>query len=84
MCLSELLATLRGQGIAVTEPQIRWAIKTGKIRRPPLDRSLRYRFEESDVQGLARLFGSITHEQPGLAQKQTQDGLEAKEAAQHN
>lgn len=49
MCLTDLLTLLRSRGTEVTEPQVRWAIKTGKISRPPLDGSLRFEFGEVHV-----------------------------------
>jgi hypothetical protein len=45
MCLKDLMAALRERGHKVTEAQIRWAIKSGKVSRPPLDGSLRFDFE---------------------------------------
>ncbi len=37
MSLRDLLVSLRGQGLVVTETQLCWAIKTGKVSRLPLD-----------------------------------------------
>lgn len=56
MCLRDLLAELRRDGISVTEPQVRWAINSGKIPRPPLDGSLRFVFEENHLDALRRVF----------------------------
>ena len=47
MCLKDLLAALRGEGLAVSESQIRWAITSGKVSRPQLDGSLRFNFSSS-------------------------------------
>jgi hypothetical protein len=44
MCFSDLLSELGKRGIRVTESQIRWAIRSGKTSRPPLDGSLRFAF----------------------------------------
>jgi len=41
---------LHQQGEKVTETQIRWAIKSGKVSRPPLDGSLRFIFDERHVE----------------------------------
>src|SRR5262245_51907772 len=38
------MIVLHGLGHEVTEPQIRWAIKSGQVSRPPLDGSLRFNF----------------------------------------
>lgn len=45
MCLKDLIKVLRRDGLQVTEGQIRWAISSGKIARPPLDGSLRFDFD---------------------------------------
>jgi len=57
MCLRDLLDALRRDGVFVTEPQIRWAITSGKIERPPLDGSLRFDFGEHHLCQLRQLFG---------------------------
>lgn len=57
MCLRDLLDALRRDGVSVTEPQIRWAITSGKIERPPLDGSLRFNFGEQHLYQLRQLFG---------------------------
>ena len=57
MCLRDLLLNLKRDGIEVTESQVRWAITSGKIERPPLDRSLRFDFGEHHVFQLRQLFG---------------------------
>ena len=44
MCLHDFLQTLRAEGVTLTEAQIRWAMATGKGRRPPLGGSLRFDF----------------------------------------
>lgn len=40
----------------MTEAQIRWAISSGKVKRPPLDGSLRYVFGEEHVAELCMWF----------------------------
>jgi hypothetical protein len=62
MCLRDLLTALRGGGLEVTEAQIRWAIKTGKVARPPLDGSLRFAFGEEHLRQLREHF---TRRSPG-------------------
>ena len=56
MCFRDLIAALRRAGLAVTDSQVRWAINSGKIDRPPLDGSLRFVFTEEHVQQLKTLF----------------------------
>jgi hypothetical protein len=56
MCFRDLLATLRRQGVLVTESQIRWAITSGKVPRPPIDGSLRFDFGETHVKQLREYF----------------------------
>jgi hypothetical protein len=40
----------------VTETRIRWAIKSGKVSRPPLDGSLRFDFSDTHLQEIAVYF----------------------------
>jgi hypothetical protein len=56
VCLSELLAELKRAGVVVSESQIRWAIKSGKVSRPRVDRSLRFDFSAENVAELAMHF----------------------------
>lgn len=59
MCFGELIDELRRQGIHATESQIRWAIRSGKVSKPPLNkRSLNFDFGEDHVKGLVELFTS--------------------------
>lgn len=55
MCLTDLLARLSNRGVEITEPQVRWAIKTGRISRPQLDGSLRFDFGDEHVSQLESL-----------------------------
>ena len=57
MCLKDLMAVLCKLGHVVTEAQIRWAIKSGKVTRPPLDGSLRFDFGEQHVREYCTYFG---------------------------
>lgn len=57
MCLRDLILTLLSEGHVVTEGQVRWAITSEKISRPPLDGSLRFNFGDEHLQQLRRLFG---------------------------
>jgi hypothetical protein len=56
MCLRELMDELRRVGITVSETQIRWAIKTGKVSRPRVDGSLRFDFRDENVAEIATHF----------------------------
>jgi hypothetical protein len=56
MCLHDLLARLRAEGLAVTEGKVRWALKTGKVSRPALDGSLRLDWSEMHVRQLLEHF----------------------------
>ena len=58
MIFQDVLKHLRDTVISVTESQIRWAIKTGKVPRPEMDASLRFRFSDDDV------FALVQHFQP--------------------
>ena len=49
MCLKELMDELRRAGTEVSETQIRWAIKTGKLSRPRIDGSHRFDFSFENV-----------------------------------
>jgi hypothetical protein len=56
MCFGNLVNELKQHGISVTESQIRWAIKTGKVSRPEMDASLRFKFSEQNVSEIVRHF----------------------------
>jgi hypothetical protein len=56
MCLKDLLNLLREQGVELSEPKLRWAIKTGKVSRPPVDGSLRFAFAEEHVREILAYF----------------------------
>jgi hypothetical protein len=56
MCFRDLMGLLREKGIAATESQIRWAMKAGKVSRPPLDGSLRFNFEPQQMAEILALF----------------------------
>jgi hypothetical protein len=58
MCYSELIDELRRRGIDVTESQIRWAIKSGKVSRPPLNKGLNFVFGEEHVEQFIQLFSN--------------------------
>ena len=56
MCFGDLVKELESRGIVVTDSQIRWAIKSGKVSRPPLDGSLRFSFSDGHVSELTAHF----------------------------
>jgi hypothetical protein len=56
MCLHDLMVFLRENGLEITETQVRWAIKSGKVTRPPLDGSLRFDFRDEHVGEIVHYF----------------------------
>ena len=52
MCFSDLMHELERRGVKVTESQIRWAIRTGKVSKPLINGSLRYEFDDGNVEEL--------------------------------
>lgn len=56
MCLKELMDELRRAGVDVSESQIRWALRTGRVSRPRVDGSLRFDFTAENVADLAAYF----------------------------
>jgi len=62
VCLHDLMTALLAQGLEVTEAQIRWAIKTGKVSRPPVDGSLRFDYGEQHVREILAHFGVAARE----------------------
>lgn len=57
MCYRDFVRTLADQGVRVSEAQIRWAITSGKLSRPPMDGSLRYVFGAEHVDRAKEIFG---------------------------
>lgn len=57
MMMADLVATLRGAGIHVHEHNIRYAVKTGRLPRPPLGRFGMFNFD-SDFLALAMTYFS--------------------------
>jgi hypothetical protein len=55
MCFRDLIQALNAEGITLTESQVRWALRTGKIDRPELDSSLRFVFRQDHVEQLRKL-----------------------------
>jgi len=58
MCYRELIDELRRLGIDATESQIRWAIKSGKVSRPPLNKGLNFVFGQEHVERFVELFAN--------------------------
>jgi hypothetical protein len=65
MCLRDLLNLLREQGVAISEPKLRWALKTGKLSRPPVDGSLRFDFREQHLREALAYFSGKDKAPPG-------------------
>ena len=55
MCFRDLIQALNAEGIALTESQVRWALRTGRIQRPEMDGSLRFVFSQDHVEQLRKL-----------------------------
>lgn len=62
MCMSEFMEALWAKGLAITESQVRWAIRSGSIERPPRDGSLRFCFGPQHLRGFERLFAGGTRD----------------------
>ena len=62
MCFGDVLVSLRRQGVSATPTQVRWAITSGKVSRPPLDGSLRFDF---GADHLAELCGYFENRRAG-------------------
>ena len=58
MCFSDLMSELGRRGVELTESQIRWAIRTGKVSKPSINGSLRYEFSDGNVEELVTYFRS--------------------------
>ena len=58
MCFGDVLVSLRRQGVSATPTQVRWAITSGKVARPPLDGSLRFDFGEGHLAELRGYFAN--------------------------
>ncbi len=58
MCYGDVLRALREDGLNVTTSQVRWAITSGKVSRPPLDGSLSFDFTEQHLTELKDYFRS--------------------------
>jgi hypothetical protein len=70
MCWRDLMARIGERGLTVTEAQVRWAIRTGKVDRPPLDGSLRFDFGDEHLnQLLAYLGARVVEESPSEGKK---------------
>ena len=67
MCMADLVKAFAAEGIPVTEAQIRWAIKSGRVERPKIDGSLRFVFEPHHLAELRQHFaGSKPPPQSGV------------------
>lgn len=56
MVFSEVMRELQNRNVYPTESAVRWAIRTGRVSRPPLDGALRFDFDEKHVAELAAYF----------------------------
>ena len=46
----DVLERLRNEGVDINRSQLRWAINSGKIEKPPMDGSLSFVFGQQDVE----------------------------------
>lgn len=58
MCFKDMLATLRAEGLVLSQAQVRYAINNDKINRPPLNGSLSFEFGPQHIQELLAYFRS--------------------------
>lgn len=59
MVLSDTLKILEEErGLKISDTQLRWAIRGGKISRPALDGSLRFDFTTENLDEIERYFRS--------------------------
>jgi hypothetical protein len=59
MCFGDVLRALRADGLTVNATQLRWAVSSGKVSRPPLDGSLRFDFGEQHLAELRNYFRAV-------------------------
>lgn len=57
MCLNDVLTTLRDEGVNITENDIRAALRSGRLERPPFDGSRRFVFGPDHLARLRQLYG---------------------------
>lgn len=62
MCLKDLITALHREGVTISDSQIRWAIASGKVSRPPLNGSLRFIFGQDRLKQLRQLRGASPKE----------------------
>jgi hypothetical protein len=53
-----MMTALKQRGVGATVQQVRWAIVSGKVARPPLDGSLRFDFRDHHLEELCRYFSA--------------------------
>jgi hypothetical protein len=53
-----MLATLRAEGLVLSQAQVRYAINNDKIARPPMDGSLSFDFGPQHIRELLTYFRS--------------------------
>ncbi len=58
MGIAEILYQLHEDGLDVTEYMIRCALRSGRLSRPPMDRSNRFVFDQDRLDRLRELFAN--------------------------
>ena len=56
MCFADVLQTLRAEDLDINEYKIRAALRSGRLARPPLDRSNRFVFGAAHLDQIRKLF----------------------------
>jgi hypothetical protein len=69
MVLSEVLATLRSEGLPAVAHRLHYGIAAGYITRPQRDGSGRYRFSDADVAACRRYLKNLP--KPGRKKQPT-------------
>ena len=59
MCFSDFVRALQEMGIQATTSQIRWAMASGKVTKPPLDGSLNFDFTNEHIKGFCEYFDDL-------------------------
>jgi hypothetical protein len=64
MVLSDFVRSLQGLGLRVTASQVRWAIASEGISRPPLDGSLSFDFGNDHIEEFREYYDKLKRREP--------------------
>ena len=59
MCFSDFVRKLQDLGVKASASQVRWAINSGKISRPPLNGSLSFEFGPEQVEDYRHYYNEM-------------------------